>query len=179
MKGLIGRVKPKPKSSAELKLYEAMKAGKEVGDKMWQEAAKKHSWLHFTRHSPYQKIDMTIIERGEGHYLIDSKGRKVIDGLSGLFTCNIGHGRQELADAAQKQMMELDFMPLWSYHHPRAIELSERLLSYAPEGMTRIFFTTGGTEGVESAWKIAKQYFRMTGKPQKHKVISRMTAYHG
>ena len=179
LKGLIGRVKPKPKSSAELKLYEAMKAGKEVGDKMWQEAAKKHSWLHFTRHSPYQKIDMTIIERGEGHYLIDSKGRKVIDGLSGLFTCNIGHGRQELADAAQKQMMELDFMPLWSYHHPRAIELSERLLSYAPEGMTRIFFTTGGTEGVESAWKIAKQYFRMTGKPQKHKVISRMTAYHG
>ena len=179
LKGLIGRVKPKPTSSAELKLYEAMKAGKEVGDKMWQEAAKKHSWLHFTRHSPYQKIDMTIIERGEGHYLIDSKGRKVIDGLSGLFTCNIGHGRQELADAAQKQMMELDFMPLWSYHHPRAIELSERLLSYAPEGMTRIFFTTGGTEGVESAWKIAKQYFRMTGKPQKHKVISRMTAYHG
>jgi adenosylmethionine-8-amino-7-oxononanoate aminotransferase len=75
--------------------------------------------------------------------------------------------------------MELDFMPLWSYHHPRAIELAERLLSYAPEGMTRIFFTTGGTEGVESAWKIAKQYFRLTGKPQKHKVISRMTAYHG
>ncbi|MEK9535662.1 MAG: aspartate aminotransferase family protein [Aquiluna sp.] len=156
-----------------------MQAGKAVGDKMWQEAAKKHTWLHFTRHSPYQKIDMTIIERGEGHYLIDSKGRKVIDGLSGLFTCNAGHGRPELAEAAQKQMMELDFMPLWSYHHPRAIELSERLLSYAPEGMTRIFFTTGGTEGVESAWKIAKQYFRMTGKPQKHKVISRMTAYHG
>ncbi|MEL0237141.1 MAG: aspartate aminotransferase family protein [Aquiluna sp.] len=156
-----------------------MQAGKAVGDKMWQEAAKTHTWLHFTRHSPYNKIDMTIIERGEGHYLIDSKGRKVIDGLSGLFTCNAGHARPELAEAAQKQMMELDFMPLWSYHHPRAIELAERLLSYAPEGMTRIFFTTGGTEGVESAWKIAKQYFRMTGKPQKHKVISRMTAYHG
>lgn len=174
-------LRPKKAASnpARLKLYEAMKAGQAVGDKQWQEAAKAHTWLHFTRHSPYNKIDMTIIERGEGHYLIDSKGRKVIDGLSGLFTCNAGHARPELAEAAAKQMMELDFMPLWSYHHPRAIELAERLLSYAPEGMTRIFFTTGGTEGVESAWKIAKQYFRMTGKPQKHKVISRMTAYHG
>ena len=175
---LLKPKKSKP-SSAELKLFEAMKAGKAVGDRQWQEAAKTHTWLHFTRHSPYNKIDMTIIERGEGIYLIDSKGRKVIDGLSGLFTCNAGHARPELAEAAKQQMMELDFMPLWSYHHPRAIELAERLLSYAPEGMTRIFFTTGGTEGVESAWKIAKQYFRMTGKPQKHKVISRMTAYHG
>jgi adenosylmethionine-8-amino-7-oxononanoate aminotransferase len=169
----------KSESSAQLKLYEAMKAGERVGDKQWQEAAKTHSWLHFTRHSPFNTKDMLIIERGEGHFLIDSKGHKVIDGLSGLFTNNVGHARPELAEAAAKQMMELDFMPLWSYHHPRAIELSERLLSYAPKELTRVFFTTGGTEGVESAWKIAKQYFKLTGKPQKHKVISRMTAYHG
>jgi adenosylmethionine-8-amino-7-oxononanoate aminotransferase len=169
----------KSESSAQLKLYEAMKAGEQVGDKQWQEAAKTHSWLHFTRHSPFNTKDMLIIERGEGHFLIDSKGHKVIDGLSGLFTNNVGHARPELAEAAAKQMMELDFMPLWSYHHPRAIELSERLLSYAPKELTRVFFTTGGTEGVESAWKIAKQYFKLTGKPQKHKVISRMTAYHG
>ena len=169
----------KSASSAQLKLYEAMKAGEQVGDKQWQEAAKTHSWLHFTRHSPFNSKDMLIIERGEGHFLIDSKGHKVIDGLSGLFTNNVGHARPELAEAAAKQMMELDFMPLWSYHHPRAIELSERLLSYAPKELTRVFFTTGGTEGVESAWKIAKQYFKLIGKPQKHKVISRMTAYHG
>ena len=169
----------KSESSAQLKLYEAMKAGEQVGDKQWQEAAKTHSWLHFTRHSPFNSKDMLIIERGEGHFLIDSKGHKVIDGLSGLFTNNVGHARPELAEAAAKQMMELDFMPLWSYHHPRAIELSERLLSYAPKELTRVFFTTGGTEGVESAWKIAKQYFKLGGKPQKHKVISRMTAYHG
>ena len=164
---------------AQLKLYEAMKAGAEVGDKQWQEAAKAHTWLHFTRHSSFNSADMLIIERGEGHHLIDSKGHRVIDGLAGLFTNNVGHARPELAEAAAKQMMELDFMPLWGYHHPRAIELTERLLSYAPKELTRVFFTTGGTEGVESAWKLAKQYFRLTGKPQKHKVISRMTAYHG
>jgi len=163
----------------QLKLLEAMKSGEQVGDKQWQEAAKAHSWLHFTSHGSFNSKDMLIIERGEGHFLVDSKGHKVIDGLSGLFTNNVGHARPELAEAAAKQMMELDFMPLWSYHHPRAIELSERLLSYAPKELTRVFFTTGGTEGVESAWKIAKQYFKLVGKPQKHKVISRMTAYHG
>lgn len=167
------------KAGPQLELLEAMAAGKEVGDKEWQKSGKEHNWLHFTRHSPFNKGDMNIIVRGEGHYLYDSKGNKLIDGLSGLFTCNAGHARPELAHAAQKQMMELDFMPLWSYNHPRAIELAEKLLSIGPEGMNRIFFTTGGTEGVESAWKIAKQYFKMTGKPQKHKVISRMTAYHG
>ena len=156
-----------------------MASGQEVGDKALQKSAKKHLWMHFTRHSPYNKIDMDHYSEGDGHYLTDSKGRRVIDGLSGLFTVNAGHGRQELADAAAKQTMELDFMPLWSYAHPRAVELAERLISYAPKDLTRIFFTTGGGEAVESAWKIAKQYFKMTGKPLKHKVISRQTAYHG
>ena len=175
LKPLLKRSSSEPK----LELLEAMQEGKAVGDREWQKSGKEHSWLHFTRHSPFSKGDMNIIVRGEGHYIYDSKGNKLIDGLSGLFTCNAGHARPELAAAAQKQMMELDFMPLWSYGHPRAIELAEKLLSIGPEGMNRIFFTTGGTEGVESAWKIAKQYFKMTGKPQKHKVISRMTAYHG
>ena len=166
-------------SKSDFPIVQAMAAGQEVGDRALQKSAKKHLWMHFTRHSPYNKIDMTIIQKADGHYLTDSKGRRVIDGLSGLFTVNAGHGRQELADAAAKQTMELDFMPLWSYAHPRAVELAERLISYAPKDMTRIFFTTGGGEAVESAWKIAKQYFKMTGKPLKHKVISRQTAYHG
>lgn len=163
----------------DLPLIEAIASGETIGDKELQRSAKDHLWLHFTRHAPYQNIDMTIIERAEGNYLWDTKGRKVFDGLSGLFAVNAGHGRQELADAAAKQIMQLDYMPLWSYAHPKAIELAERLLSYAPAHLTRIFFTTGGGEAVETAWKIAKQYFKLTGKPTKTKVISRMTAYHG
>jgi adenosylmethionine-8-amino-7-oxononanoate aminotransferase len=180
--GLLGKKKSKKSESGErrdLKLFEAMSKGQPYGDKELQRSAKDHLWMHFTRHSPYQTKDMTIITRGEGHYLWDSKGNKVIDGLSGLFAVNAGHGHQELADAAAKQMMELDFMPLWAYAHPRAIELAERLLSYAPKNLNRIFFTTGGGEAVETAWKVAKQYYKLKGKPTKTKVISRMTAYHG
>ncbi|MEY4560285.1 MAG: hypothetical protein RL460_262, partial [Actinomycetota bacterium] len=180
--GLIGKKKSKKSDSGsrkDLKLFEAMRDGETYGDRELQRSAKDHLWMHFTRHSPYQTKDMTIITRGEGHYLWDSKGNKVIDGLSGLFAVNAGHGHQELADAAAKQMMELDYMPLWAYAHPRAIELAERLLSYAPKDLNRIFFTTGGGEAVETAWKIAKQYYKLKGKPTKTKVISRMTAYHG
>jgi adenosylmethionine-8-amino-7-oxononanoate aminotransferase len=179
---LLGRLLSplkKKNNSSNQQLLEAMDAGQPIGDKQWQESGKDHSWLHFTRHSPFNSSDMRIIVRGEGHFLYDSKGNRLIDALSGLYTCNAGHARRELAFAAQKQMMELDFMPLWSFNHPRAIELTEKLLSIGPEGMTRIFFTTGGTEGVETAWKLAKQYFKLTGKPMKHKVISKMTSYHG
>jgi adenosylmethionine-8-amino-7-oxononanoate aminotransferase len=174
------RSKHVAKGNRELRVFEAMQAGKPVNDALLQQSAKDHLWMHFTRHSPFfNGKDVNIIERGEGHFIIDTKGRKVIDGLSGLFAVNAGHGRIELAEAAAKQTMELDFMPLWNFAHPRAIELAERLLSYAPKDLNRIFFTTGGGEAVESAWKIAKQYFKLTGKPTKTKVISRMTAYHG
>jgi len=89
-----------------------------------------------------------------------------------------GHGRTELAQAAAKQASELAFFPLWSYAHPEAIQLAERLASLAPGDLNRVFFTGGG-EAVETAWKLAKQYFKLTGKPMKHKVISRAIAYHG
>ena len=91
----------------------------------------------------------------------------------------LGHGRTELADAAAKQARELAFMPLWSYAHPTAIELAERVAGYAPGDLNRVFFTSGGGEAVETAWKLAKNYFKLTGKPTKHKVISRAIAYHG
>lgn len=91
----------------------------------------------------------------------------------------VGHGREELAEAAAKQAKELAFFPLWSYATEPAIELAERLAGYAPGDLNRVFFTTGGGEAVESAWKLAKQYFKKVGKPGKHKVISRAIAYHG
>ncbi len=152
----------------------------------YAEAARDHLWMHFTRQSTYEPKDsggagasVPIIVKGEGAYIWDDKGRKYLDALAGLFVVQVGHGREELAEAAAKQARELAFFPLWSYAHPRAIELAERLAADAPGDLNRVFFTTGGGEAVESAWKLAKQYFKLTGKPGKYKVISRNIAYHG
>ncbi len=144
-----------------------------------QTSAKDHLWMHFTRHSSYDEADVPIIVRGEGAYVYDARGRRYLDALAGLFVNQLGHGRTDLAEAAAKQASTLAFFPLWSYAHPAAIELAERLANYAPGDLNRVFFTTGGGEAVETAWKLAKQYFKLTGKPMKHKVISRYVAYHG
>jgi adenosylmethionine-8-amino-7-oxononanoate aminotransferase len=144
-----------------------------------QRSAKDHLWLHFTRHSTYDTADVPVIVKGEGAYIWDAQGKRYLDALAGLFVSQVGHGRTELAQAAAKQAQELAFMPLWSYAHPTAIELAERVAGYAPGGLNRVFFTTGGGEAVETAWKLAKNYFKLTGKPTKHKVISRAIAYHG
>jgi len=144
-----------------------------------QQSARDHLWMHFTRMSSYQTADVPVIVRGDGAYIYDAKGKRYLDGLAGLFVNQLGHGRTELAEAAAKQASELAFFPLWSYAHPKSIELAERIAGYAPGDLNRIFFTSGGGEAVESAWKLAKQYFKLTGKPGKHKVISRAIAYHG
>ncbi|MEO3788453.1 aspartate aminotransferase family protein [Actinocorallia sp. B10E7] len=145
-----------------------------------QTAARDHLWLHFTRHSTYENGgEVPMIVRGDGAYIYDDKGRKYLDGLAGLFVVQAGHGRAELARAAAEQASELAFFPLWSYAHPKAVELAERLALAAPGDLNRVFFTSGGGEAVESAWKLAKHYFKLTGKPGKHKVLSRATAYHG
>ena len=150
------------------------------------DAARDHLWGHFTRHSVFEPKDAggsggswPIIVRGEGHKIWDDRGNEYIDGLAGLFVVQVGHGREELAETAARQAKELAFFPLWSYAHPRAIELAERIADAAPGDLNRVFFTTGGGEAVETAWKLAKQYFKLTGKPTKHKVISRSVAYHG
>jgi adenosylmethionine-8-amino-7-oxononanoate aminotransferase len=145
----------------------------------WQQAARDHLWMHFTRLSAYDHAEVPIIVRGEGAYIWDNHGKRYLDGLAGLFVSQLGHGRTELAEAAAKQAQTLAFMPLWSYAHPNAIELAQRLASRTPGDLNRVFFTTGGGEAVETAWKLAKQYFKLTGKPTKHKVISRTIAYHG
>ena len=134
-------------------------------------------WLHFARHGP--GITPPIITRGEGVTIFDDRGKSYLDALSGLFTVQVGHGRSELAETAARQASTLAYFPLWGYATPTAIELAERLANYAPGDLNRVFFTTGGTEAVETAWKLAKQYFKLTGKPGKHKVISRSIAYHG
>jgi adenosylmethionine-8-amino-7-oxononanoate aminotransferase len=144
-----------------------------------QRSARDHLWMHFSRMGAYENADVPIIVRGDGVYIYDAKGKRYLDALAGLFVSQLGHGRTELAEAAAKQASELAFFPLWSYAHPSAIQLAERVADYAPGDLNRVFFTSGGGEAVESAWKLAKQYFKLTGHPGKHKVISRAIAYHG
>jgi adenosylmethionine-8-amino-7-oxononanoate aminotransferase len=141
--------------------------------------ARDHLWLHFSRMSTYADAPVPVIVRGEGPYIWDAQGRRYLDGLSGLFVVQAGHGRTELAEAAARQASTLAYFPLWSYAHPRAIELADRLADAAPGPLNKVFFTTSGGEAVETAWKVAKQYFKLTGRPLKHKVISRAVAYHG
>jgi adenosylmethionine-8-amino-7-oxononanoate aminotransferase len=136
-------------------------------------------WMHFTRMSSYADAPVPTIARGEGAYVWDTNGKRYLDGLSGLFVVQVGHGREELAEAAAKQARELAYFPIWSYAHPKAVELAERLATLTPGDLNQVFFTTGGSEAVESAWKLARAYFKLVGKPTKHKVISRAIAYHG
>ena len=160
--------------------------GTTASGQSYADAARDHLWMHFTRHSVLEPVasgglgaKVPIIVKGKGHLIYDDAGREYIDGLAGLFVVQVGHGREELAEAAAKQARELAFFPLWSYAHPRAIELADRLAANAPGDLNRVFFTTGGGEAVESAWKLAKQYHKLTGNPGKYKVISRSIAYHG
>jgi adenosylmethionine-8-amino-7-oxononanoate aminotransferase len=138
-----------------------------------------HLWLHFTRMAGYRRHGAPTIVRGEGAYVWDDRGRRYLDGLAGLFVVNVGHGRTELAEAAAKQAAELAFFPLWSYAHPTAVELASRVAALAPGDLNQVFFTTGGSEAVETAWKLARAYYKRTGKPTKYKVVSRSIAYHG
>jgi adenosylmethionine-8-amino-7-oxononanoate aminotransferase len=145
-----------------------------------QQLAMRHLWMHFSRMGSYgPDHEIPIIVRGEGCYVYDEHGKRYLDGLSALFCVNAGHGRTELAEAAARQIEELDFYTLWSYAHPRAIELAARIASLAPGDLNRVFFTSGGSEAVESALKLARNYHRIRGNGQKHKTIAREIAYHG
>jgi adenosylmethionine-8-amino-7-oxononanoate aminotransferase len=146
---------------------------------MTQDRARQNLWLHFTRMSSYSRGEVPVIVRGSGQYVFDQNGKRYLDGLSGLFVSQIGHGRGEVAEAGARQGSELAYFPLWSYAHPRAVELAQRLADLAPGDLNQVFFTTSGSEAVESAWKLAKQYFKITGEPGRYKVISRDIAYHG
>jgi adenosylmethionine-8-amino-7-oxononanoate aminotransferase len=141
-----------------------------------QQAARDHLWLHFTRmggHTP------PIIVRGEGCYLEDAEGKRYLDALAGLFAVQVGYSYgEEMGQAALEQMRELPFYTNWSYAHPRAIELAQEIAALAPGDLNRVFFVSGGSEAVESAWKLARQYHQACGE-RRWKAVSRRTAYHG
>jgi adenosylmethionine-8-amino-7-oxononanoate aminotransferase len=167
-----------------------------------QQLARDHLWLHFTRMGGYRDAEVPIIVRGDGCYLEDANGKRYLDALAGLFSVNIGYGYgDEIGQAALEQMRELPFYTNWSYAHPKAIELAAEVASLAPGDLNRAFFVSGGSEAVESAWKLARQYFQARGgkqvtagvaagtrhdelvaavrAPRRFKAIARHIAYHG
>src|SRR5687767_15456827 len=144
-----------------------------------QRAARDHLWLHFTRMASYADGQMPIIVRGDGCYLEDANGKRYLDALAGLFAVQIGYSfGEEMGEAAAAQMRELPFYTNWSYAHPRAIELAAEVASLAPGDLNRVFFVSGGSEAVESAWKLARQYHAARGE-RRWKAIARRIAYHG
>jgi adenosylmethionine-8-amino-7-oxononanoate aminotransferase len=167
-----------------------------------QRMARDHLWLHFTRMGGYRDAEVPVIVRGDGCYLEDASGKRYLDALAGLFSVNIGYSfGDEIGQAAHEQMRELPFYTNWSYAHPRAIELASEVASLAPGDLNRVFFVSGGSEAVESAWKLARQYYLARGGkriapagaegetrrdelvgaplPRKYKAIARHIAYHG
>ena len=145
-----------------------------------QKLAKQHLMLHFTDMTAYDDDEMTIIERGEGVHVFDQHGTRYIDGLSGLYCVALGHSHgDEIGAAAHEQMKSLSYSSNWTVAHPPAIELATRIADLAPEGMNRVFFTSGGSESVEAAWKMAVQWQQANGEPHRRKVIARKDAYHG
>lgn len=143
------------------------------------EQARRHLWMHFTRLGSFADHEVPVITRGEGCYVYDQHGKRYLDGLSGLFTVQVGHGRKELAEAAARQSETLGYFPVWSFAHEPAITLATRIASYAPGDLNRVFFTPSGGDAVETAIKFARQYWKLKGQPMKHKVVSRYLAYHG
>jgi adenosylmethionine-8-amino-7-oxononanoate aminotransferase len=144
-----------------------------------QQAARDHLWLHFTRMGGYREAEVPIIVRGEGCHLYDLAGNRYLDALAGLFAVQIGYSHgDEMGRAAHEQMRELPFYTNWSYAHPRAIELAHEIARLTPGDLNRVFFVSGGSEAVESAWKLARQYHMARGE-RRWKAVSRRTAYHG
>jgi adenosylmethionine-8-amino-7-oxononanoate aminotransferase len=145
-----------------------------------QEQALRHLWLHFTPMAGLEAERLSIIERGDGPYVIDTNGRRYLDFLSGLFTVQIGYSHgEELGQTMLEQAKQLPYYTNWTFAHPRAIELAQKLAELSPEGIGRSFFVSGGSEAVEAAIKLAREYHNAAGEHQRRKVIARKIAYHG
>ena len=136
-----------------------------------------HLWRHFTPAG----AGHIVIERGEGCYIWDSEGKRYLDALSALYCVNIGYGPwPSIAEAAKRQVEELPFFSNWvGFEHEPALALADKLSELLPIDVGRIFFVGGGSEAIESALKIARQYHRLRGEPTRTKFISRRSAYHG
>ncbi len=156
-----------------------MSASKSVAEDL-QRVAREHLWLHFSRMGSYgSAAEIPIIASGDGCYVTDQHGKRYLDALAGLFAVQIGYGHgEEIGQAALEQMRELPFYTVWGYGHPRAIELASEISELSRGERSRVFFTSGGSEAVDTAWKMARQYHTLRGE-RRWKAISRDVAYHG
>jgi adenosylmethionine-8-amino-7-oxononanoate aminotransferase len=142
-----------------------------------QQAAQDHLLLHFSKQSI---DDLLVLERGEGPYVFDTKGKRYVDALSSLFCAQLGYSYgEEMAAAAAAQLSTLAFNTNWGTAHPASIELAAKLAAVAPGDLNRVFFTSGGSESVEAAWKLVREHYIAIGQPQRKKAIARDIAYHG
>ncbi|WP_328716950.1 aspartate aminotransferase family protein [Halomonas elongata] len=135
-------------------------------------------WMPYTGNRQFKR-DPRIIVGAEGSYLKDAEGRRIYDGLSGLWTCGAGHCRPEITEAVSRQLGELDYSPAFQFGHPKAFELAHRLSELTPAGLNHVFFTGSGSESADTSLKIARAYWRKKGKPAKTKLIGRSKGYHG
>ncbi|WP_375276850.1 aspartate aminotransferase family protein [Alteromonas australica] len=135
-------------------------------------------WMPYTANRQFKSAPR-MITGAQGNYLIDDSGRKIFDGLSGLWTCGAGHNRPEITEAVAKQLATLDYAPAFQYGHNLAFELAERLAAMAPSDINKVFFTNSGSEAADTATKMARAYWRQQGQPTKTRIIGRAKGYHG
>jgi beta-alanine--pyruvate transaminase len=140
----------------------------------WLEA----HWMPFTGNRDF-KAAPRIITGAQGAYYIDRDGRRIFDGLSGLWCCGLGHGRGEITEAARKQLDTLDYSPAFQFGHPLSFELANRITELVPDGLDYVFFTGSGSESADTALKMARAYWRTKGQGSKTRLIGREKGYHG
>lgn len=135
-------------------------------------------WMPFTANRAFKQQPRLVV-KSEGMYMWDHHGGRIVDGSSALFTCALGHGRREIADAVHRQMLENDYSSSFGIGHPGSFKLADRLAAILPEPMNHVFFCCSGSEAVDSALKIAMAYHRARGDGQRVRFVSRERAYHG
>ncbi|AJO76408.1 MULTISPECIES: aspartate aminotransferase family protein [Pseudomonas] len=135
-------------------------------------------WMPYTANRNFQR-DPRLIVAAEGSWLVDDKGRKVYDSLSGLWTCGAGHTRKEIQEAVAKQLSTLDYSPGFQYGHPLSFQLAEKITALTPGNLNHVFFTDSGSECADTAVKMVRAYWRLKGQPTKTKMIGRARGYHG
>jgi beta-alanine--pyruvate transaminase len=135
-------------------------------------------WMPYTGNRQF-KDDPRMIVAAEGAYYIDDGGRRILDGLSGLWCCGAGHNRPEITEAVHRQMQTLDYSPAFQFGQPKSFELANRLKALTPDGLDYVFFTNSGSECADTSLKMARAYWRLKGQPTKTKLIGRAKGYHG
>lgn len=135
-------------------------------------------WMPYTANRNFQR-DPRLIVAAQGNYLVDDKGRKIFDALSGLWTCGAGHTRKEITEAVARQVGTLDYSPAFQFGHPLSFQLAEKIAELTPGDLNHVFYTNSGSECCDTALKMVRAYWRLKGQATKTKIIGRARGYHG